>query len=120
MKVPFVQKLIGKLPKLRPKTITCKRCLRLARNGTAPNAEHDNTVKGHTCDHGCNYTSYNCFSNPEFAPDVKFFDSCRFWTVFPPQCTQYFQLNERKQAFQAIEANKIISSVIFKEFCVGK
>ena len=44
------------------------------------------------------------------------FDSCRFWTVFPPQCTQYFQLNERKQAFQAIEANNIISSVIFKEF----
>ena len=76
MKVPFVQKLISKLPKLRPKNITCKRCLRLARNGTAPNAEHDNTVKGHTCDNGCNYTSYNCFSNPEFAPDVKFFDEC--------------------------------------------
>ena len=65
MKVPFVTKLLSKTPKEIPRKITCKRCLRLQRNGTAANAEHENSVKGHTCDSGCMYTSYDCFSNPD-------------------------------------------------------
>ena len=75
MKLPFKQKLISKKPAERPRNVTCSRCVRLRRNQHAPDHEVDQVVRGHTCDQGCNYQSYNCFENLEFdVPDQHFLE----------------------------------------------
>ena len=73
MKAPFQSRLIAKTKKERPRTLTCKRCVRLHNRGDENDCEDDHPVKGHTCDGGCNYFGYDCFTDVEFSEDVHHF-----------------------------------------------
>ena len=98
MKVPFQSRLISKSKSELPAKVTCKRCLRLKGRGDARDHENDNLVRGHALDKGCNYMSYDCFSNVEFAPDVAFFDEC-------PLAHMFSKINEFSDSFSSVEDN---------------
>ena len=74
MKAPFKSKLVAK--KDRPRRLGCSRCVRLNNRGDRAGAEHDQDVKGHTGDRGCNYQIVDCFSDLIFEPGVNYFSDC--------------------------------------------
>ena len=57
----FENKILLKPKGHLPRTLACKRCLRLSNHGTQLDEENHPT-KGHTCGVGCNYQNYHCFS----------------------------------------------------------
>ena len=76
MKAKFQPTLLAK-KKIKdtvlPRTVTCPRCIRLEKKGEEKDCEHEHPVKGHHCDKGCHYNSYDCFTNPEFSTEVHRF-----------------------------------------------
>lgn len=74
MKQPFQTRIVSKLKK--PTKLTCPRCIRLHKRGDKQDVENDFTIKGHTCDNGCNYIAYDCFTNLEFADTARLHDTC--------------------------------------------
>ena len=81
MQQPFETRLIlktdGDIPK--GKKITCKRCVRLekqcAKTGKRVN-EDGFLKKGHTCDKGCRYMKYDCFSKEHLELAANCFQDC--------------------------------------------
>ena len=74
MKQPFQTRIVSKLKK--PSKLTCPRCIRLHKRGDQRDKEHEFPIKGHTCDGGCNYIAYDCFTNLEFADTDKLHRFC--------------------------------------------
>ena len=91
------QKLLHKHKADRPKNFSCPRCIKYyQRRGDTRGFEQEQTIKGHTLDKGCDYVSYDCFTDLEFAED--------FHSVCP--LAQAFKIiNEEKAGEGAAESN---------------